>query len=407
MALPHDATSDGTIAAATTETVVKAYRDGTDRTVDPETTLARFLPHRSTMGITRVADVTGLDHVGIPVACAVRPLSRNLAVSQGKGLTRAAAMTSAFMESAEMWHAQQHPHDVIWASVDAMRANDEPMVEVERVLRWEGASLEPDKPFRWVAGYDLVAQTTKWVPYEAVHCDGRLPKSPGEEVFRRGSNGLASGNHRLEAICHALYELVERDELATWYEAADLTQRTRRVALDTVDDAACAGVIERFRAAGVEPAVWDVALGPWAVPTYVCLAGEREAATLHPFPAGEGSGSHPTRAVALLRALTEAAQVRATVISGSRDDIDRSVYDDYWYSAESRAYIDALSRDETPYTFGATPEADHVTFNDDLAWLLERLRAGGIEEVVVVDYTNDDIELPVVKIVVPGLRNGG
>jgi ribosomal protein S12 methylthiotransferase accessory factor YcaO len=39
--------------------------------------------------------------------------------------------------------------------------------------------------------------------------------------------------------------------------------------------------------------------------------------------------------------------------------------------------------------------------------LLERLQAGGIDEVVVVDYTRDDIELPVAKIVVPGLRNGG
>jgi ribosomal protein S12 methylthiotransferase accessory factor len=406
MNLP-DPTSAQSIPAAIDDVVAKGFREGTDRTVAPETTLARFTPHRAAMGITRIADVTGLDHVGIPVACAVRPLSRNLAVSQGKGLTRAAAMASAFMESAEMWHAQQHPHPVVWASTNELRSDGVATVEVERLLRWEGADLDLDRPLRWTAGYDLIGRQTKWVPYEAVHCDGRLPKAAGEDVFRRGSNGLASGNHRLEAVCHALYELVERDELATWYEAADLTQRARRVAIDTIDDEACGGIIEHFRRAGIEPAIWDIALGPWRVPTYVCLAGERDAATLHPFPAGEGSGSHPTRSIALLRALTEAAQVRATVIAGSRDDIDRAVYDDYWYSAESRAYIDALARDDTPFSFRDADDADHRTFNDDLAWLLERLQSGGIDEVVVVDYTRGDIDLPVVKVVVPGLRNGG
>jgi len=51
------------------------------------------------MGITRVANVTGLDHVGIPVVMACRPNARGLAVSQGKGLTLDAAKASAVMES--------------------------------------------------------------------------------------------------------------------------------------------------------------------------------------------------------------------------------------------------------------------------------------------------------------------
>ncbi len=404
---PVDAVSAYTIPLAIGTTVPKQFRAGTDRTTAPEETLARFLPHRGRMGITRIADVTGLDHVGVPVASAVRPLSRNLAVSQGKGLTRAAAMASAFMESAEMWHAQQHPHPVVWASVRALHDRGVATVDVERVLRFDGAALDLDTPLRWVNGYDLIECEPKWVPYESVHCDGRLPKAPGEDVFRRGSNGLASGNHLLEAICHALYEVVERDELARWYETEEDEQHARRVALASVDDPACLWVIDRFRSAGIEPVVWDVAIGPWQVPTYVCVAGEREAATLHAFPAGEGSGSHPTRAVALLHALTEAAQVRATVIAGSRDDIDREVYDDFWFSAESRAFLDSLARRSTPLHFTTRPQADHDTFNGDFAWLLDRLRAGGISEAVAVDYTRPDIDLPVVKIVVPGLRNGG
>jgi ribosomal protein S12 methylthiotransferase accessory factor len=399
--------SAASVGAALRDRVEKGFRGGTDRTVSPEQTLARFLPCRALMGITRISDVTGLDRVGIPVACAIRPLSRNLSVSQGKGLTRAAAMASAFMESAEMWHAQQHTQPIVWAPANEMRALGLPIVDVERCLRWDGVEFDPERPLRWTSGYDLLQRTMKWLPYEAVHCDGRLPKAPGEDVFRRGSNGLASGNHLLEAICHALYELVERDELARWYELSDEEQRTRRLALDTIDDPACRGLVENYQRAGIEPAVWEIAIGPWEVPTYVCLAGERDAATLHPLPAGEGSGSHPTRAIALLRALTEAAQVRATVISGSRDDIDREVYDDYWYSSDSRAFLDGLALETPARSYAERVECDHRTFNDDLDWLLERLRAGGVEEVVVVDYTRSDLQLPVVKIVVPGLRNGG
>jgi YcaO-like protein with predicted kinase domain len=404
---PEPTDSAASVSAALQDRVDKGFRGGTDRTVSPEATLQRFLPHGAAMGITRVSDVTGLDHVGIPVACAIRPLSRNLSVSQGKGLTKAAAMASAFMESAEMWHAQQHGQPIAWGSWNELCAVGLLLVDAARVLRWDGVEFDPDRPLRWTVGYDLLQRTQKWVPYESVHCDGRVPKAPGEDVFRRGSNGLASGNHRLEAMCHALYELVERDELARWYELDDHAQRAHRVVLDSIDDAACRKLVEQYRCAGIEPVVWDAAVGPWEVPTYVCIAGEREAATLHALPAGEGSGSHPTRAIALLRALTEAAQVRATVISGSRDDIDREVYDDYWYSAESRAYLDGLARGTPVRAFTDRTECDHATFNDDLDWLLGRLRAGGIEEVVVVDYTRADLQLPVVKIVVPGLRNGG
>ena len=59
---------------------------GTHRLVAPNATLERVRPFMAVMGITRVANVTGLDTIGIPVVMVVRPNSRSLAVSQGKGL---------------------------------------------------------------------------------------------------------------------------------------------------------------------------------------------------------------------------------------------------------------------------------------------------------------------------------
>ncbi|TGV60738.1 hypothetical protein EN803_38435, partial [Mesorhizobium sp. M2D.F.Ca.ET.160.01.1.1] len=48
--------------------------------------IARIRPHWARMGITRVANVTGLDRIGIPVVMVCRPNARSLAVSQGKGI---------------------------------------------------------------------------------------------------------------------------------------------------------------------------------------------------------------------------------------------------------------------------------------------------------------------------------
>ena len=62
-----------------------AYFGGTKRSVSPETTFARIQPLLDTYCITRLADITGLDSLGVPVYVAVRPRGRLLQASQGKG----------------------------------------------------------------------------------------------------------------------------------------------------------------------------------------------------------------------------------------------------------------------------------------------------------------------------------
>ena len=66
------------------DTGVKGFFDGTHRLIAPEDTLDRTRPLMPVMGITRLANLTGLDIVGLPVVMAVRPNARSLAVSSGK-----------------------------------------------------------------------------------------------------------------------------------------------------------------------------------------------------------------------------------------------------------------------------------------------------------------------------------
>ena len=87
----------------------------------PEETLAHASTLARALGITRIANVTGLDCIGVPVAMAYRPNARSLAVSPGKGLDLVAAKTSAIMEAIEGWHAERILSPLVLASVNEVR----------------------------------------------------------------------------------------------------------------------------------------------------------------------------------------------------------------------------------------------------------------------------------------------
>ncbi|XXZ33194.1 YcaO-like family protein [Sorangium sp. So ce321] len=101
--------------------VPKGFRAGTHRQVEPEETLRRVRRLMPVMGITRIANVTGLDNIGIPVVMVCRPNSRSLSVSQGKGLDLQTAQASGLMESVESYHAERIDLPLKMASYEELR----------------------------------------------------------------------------------------------------------------------------------------------------------------------------------------------------------------------------------------------------------------------------------------------
>src|SRR5918997_2547108 len=105
----------------TAESADAVYHYGTRRSIPPSETLRSIRPLLGRAGITRLADVTSLDWIGMPVYQAIQPNSRNLSVSQGKGLTRAQAQVSALMEALESFHGEEIRQPTIRATVVEMR----------------------------------------------------------------------------------------------------------------------------------------------------------------------------------------------------------------------------------------------------------------------------------------------
>ena len=383
--------------------VVKLFKCGTHRIISPNDTLARIASKAPQIGITRLGNVTGLDRIGIPVTVATRPNSRSVSVSQGKGLGLSQALASALMEAIELFHAEQPAGRVVDTSFLELSAN----ARVLRPCLLSGSeiSLPERTSIGWIEGYDLLAHETCWVPWDVVHTDYTLQTRHNIEQYRflSGSNGLASGNHLVEAVSAAICELVERDAVAVWH-ARNIAERADcRLDAASIDDGEGCRLLELYEAAQIRPRIWDVT-SDIGIPAFLCdipaAAGDGDNG-LRRF---RGSGCHPDRGVALARALTEAAQVRLTYIAGIRDDLPPS---DYVESAEQKlgaAVLDAISQASTARSFRDVPNYNTDDVAIDLRWELERLRAIGIQQVIAVNLTRPEFGIPVVRVVIPGLE---
>lgn len=386
------------VGTATAAPGDKGYRRDTHRGVPPEATLARIRPHLGTMGITRIAHVTGLDRIGLPVVMVARPNSRSVAVAQGKGLSRAAAEASGVMEAVESWHAERVARPLRHAALADLRA-EAPVIDVERLPRVAGGRIGPGSRFLWVEGTDLASGGPLWLPYAMVHTDYTRPAPPGHGLVPVSTNGLASGNGLAEATVHAICEVIERDATSLWHARAEPARTATRVAVETVDDPAAREALGLFAAAGIEVGLWETTsdVGIAAFRAMIVEGGGRDGHI------GVGDGCHPHRGIALLRALTEAAQTRLTYVSGARDDL---APDEFTPDAIARkcAQVRRAMAGPAGRAFAEAPHRATDRFDDDLALLLDRLAGVGCAAVARVDLSRPEFGVAVVRVVIPGLE---
>jgi ribosomal protein S12 methylthiotransferase accessory factor len=381
---------------------VKRFLRGTHRTTEPAETLERLRRIAPEMGISRVANITGLDEIGIPVAAAIRPNSRNISVSQGKGLDLVAAKVSALMESVEGFHAESITLPLLLASHRELTSIAR-VARVERLPSTAGSKFHSELRMLWIGSRNLLNDDPVWVPFECVDANYTLPFPPGSGCFQASSNGLAGGNHVLEAISHAICELVERDAYALWWIRDEADRASRMLDLSTVDDPDCKAVLDLYRRAGVAVAAWDMTTDI-GIPSFVCVISTRCHGDAAHLVAADGMGCHPSRSVALLRAMTEAAQCRLTVIAGARDDLARPMYRSLRSQHQAAVLCDLAESRPAGRDFSNGAEMAASTIYDDVMWELELLKAAGYGEILCVDLTQERFQVPVVRVVIPGLE---
>jgi ribosomal protein S12 methylthiotransferase accessory factor len=324
-------------------------------------------------GVTRVADLTGLDRLDIPVAQAVRPMGKSLSTSMGKGLDFNAARVGAMMEAIEVYCAEEVPSNEIL---------------LDRTCDDGGA---------WLDAEDLVSGEQAKVPGYSVSLDYTRP----DHLLRATSNGLASGSNTIEALRAAVSELIERDRWTKWLRLEPQQKAETRVCIETVEDAHCRTLFAKIRDAGCALLLWHVS-EPEHLPVYAAAILDKYRSCDSLLPAF-GTAARFDPAAAVIAAVGEAAQTRAAIIAGARDDRGSEGYTSPDMShgkvlLETFGFVPATRR-FVETRVGGTRNAE-----EDLAWLLDKLTVAGTGQILWIDLFRDDLCVPVVKVIAPSLE---
>ena len=349
------------------------------------------------IGVSRLADVTGLDCVGLPVVAAIRPLSRNLTVSFGKGLTRELARLSAVMEAAELYFSERPPCALVTATFGEL-AQDRALdpESLEQIEPFEAAK----QVFGWVEGRLLGPNHPILVPWEIVSMDFTVEARREKRVLNFGATGLAADFLESKAVLHGLYEVIERDAHNSWNLASDDHRAETLVDLGSVHASDVLSLIDRIKTANLELLIWDMT-GRAGVPCY--LAEVFDLASSTPTAYVQGAAADLSPGVAIRKAITEALQVRLTYISGSRDDLDWSDYGSrydhvvanrYWVKNNVAALRKVAASDET-----------QISGDQALPEVASRLSGAGFPTLIAVRLTAVDDPLSVAKVIVPSLSD--
>ena len=358
---------------------------GTIRARTAEATLTMIEPYIKKAGITRLANITGLDSIGLPVFTCIRPNARSLSTSQGKGISDELAMCSAYMEAIEVYYAEALMPEYK-AKLEQLKNQNiiEPNTLSAGKFQLQNAQ---DHSWRWVTGTEIVSQQNYLIPYEAISLD-LVEESISHAIFEVSTTGLAGGNTEDEAVLHALYEVIERNCSAQF--DLQTNKIDRLLDLSSIDYPHAQALLEKLRTCSVDVAVFDIT-NEFGIASFHCIIADN-----NPFRKlgwFSGTGTHHHRGVALCRAISEAVQSRLTHIAGSRDDMFPHHYQMTWQPLVL----------EGKRLYQQTPHQAFSDLKQQKQALIETVCQQSCEKIIKYNYTNDNEPFSVVRILIPKL----
>ncbi len=366
------------------------------RIIPPAETVKHILPLLPIAGIKAPEDITSEDNIGIPVFSIDRPDAPAGRNYNGKGATLEQAEASAVMEAMERYSAEKRDDDEIAYGTFAQASEVGLTVDPkDLILPLNVLDYYENAEIAWVKGYEMFRGVPTWVPACAVY----YPYIPDTDLqlFKYHTNGIAAGNTLEEAILHGLLELIERD---AWSLAEDHNIANADIIVD--NDSVPGKLIEHFTDQGIEIHLKDLT-SDLGIPTIGAAADDT--VTKDPELLTIGVGTHLNPEIACIRAITEVAQSRTTHKYGKKINakLQKITQDmgyekikavnSMWYKdLEKKINLNDIIDLATPYVL------------DDIEIILDRLMNHGFDQVIAIDLTRSDVNVPVVRMIVPGLE---
>jgi bacteriocin biosynthesis cyclodehydratase domain-containing protein len=393
------------------------------RTVSSRATVARFRKHVSPLtGVVSRLERIDADlplntnwhatHNFSAPAQSVHELRTGLSGgSFGKGSTAEQGEASALMEAIERYCGIFQGDEIRltrrfadFAPGDAIPPNDVLLFSDAQQRRDRAPASHPHEATPMPAAFDPSAEI-EWSPVWSLR-DERFKYLPTSLVyfFYRGlaaynhhadSNGCAAGNTLAEAIVQGFLELVERDAYAIWWY--NQSQR-RQVDLDQFDDSYIRDL--RYQVAETGRRLWvlDVT-SDLAIPSFVAIT--------HWMDEGReniefGSGAHFDARIALLRALTELNQFLSIGLMGGGKGDKSSLDGTTPLRLQDHPFL--TPSDEPPIRPASVAKFGGLDTREQVNACVSLAKRAGLD-FLVLDQTRPDVEVPVVRVIVPGLRH--
>ncbi|AHK19009.1 hypothetical protein BF17_06530 [Yersinia similis] len=371
------------------------------RTAEESLVLAQQVARN--MGVTRVTDITWLDKIGMPVFAGIRPYAAqgSLNVHNGKGLRPCEAKIGAFMESIEFSLAEgkKHQQNIRKYQLKDVQASLPPGLPFSSFGAKLGMTFLPEEEINCVEATDIISGVKSLIPAELVFHPVNLE---GQRSFYGGTttNGLCSGNSRLEAVVHGVCEVLERD-----IKSFDSIYHSSALVDMTTEPEVISQLRKQIEDAGLMLALRKT-VNAFQLPFYSAFVLEPDADSA--ISVADGYGLHPVAEIAATRAVTEAAQSRLTHIHGGRDDIVKRIhfYQDHpeldEHSIVHNLRDKILSNDRMMPFFAAS---EHVSPPDsmDALWqvIKTRMATQGLSHCFVYELSPPDFPFSVVRVVLP------
>ena len=376
------------------------YFEGTHRVIPPQKTIENNEGKLKTAGITRIADITDLDRIGLPVYTAIRPTAEygGVSIYGGKGISKDHAKASAIMEGFERYSAERQDSDEVIVKKESELTEDyinPRLLNLPKELEKKDIS---NFNIEWSKATDLITDKEYLIPSNAVY----HPYTHDDNInslFKSNTNGLASGNVLEEAILHGIFEVIERDAWSIF----ELTHKNyAQINLDTIESKTVNENIEKFTSKGINIKLMDFT-ADIKVPTIAASADDtvtRDAGLLT-----LGIGTHLDPEIAILRALTEVAQSRATQINGAREDTVRADFArEAGYERMKRINRFYFKQEEEQINLDSIENKSTTSINKDLEIVKDELVSNDIKHILYHDLTRPELDVDVVRVIIPEME---
>jgi ribosomal protein S12 methylthiotransferase accessory factor len=346
-------------------------------------------------------------------------------------MTHQHAKASALMESIERYcslPSSNHDRVYIRGTVQELTKSYD-LIHPDDIIEPLNFQYQENMVMDFLQGFDLLADKDILIPAPLV-LFRYSPFAPAVNPFAfHHTNGLASGNVLEEAVCHALCEVIERDAASIseiraraipfhilktienklrqrGYVLSSIPANTfmddytiyRDVELLGVQLEGVQKLTSKFHDSDLPLLIKDIT-SDIGIPTFAASSIEWIS---HDYGyLAEGHGTHPDARIALLRAITEVSQTRAANIQGARDDLRKIRYGEN--NTDDKRAWQFISSDEK-IGYNKITSFNNEDILDDIKLVLQNLKDVGIKTAAIVDLTNPDLGIPVVRAIVPGLE---